>query len=213
MTSGEVVFNTPGTAALVFSVVFGPMPSKPAEAYAPGPVHFAQRTAGSVQAVALPDSPRWKRGPSTHYRQRKYGPRSGWRAASQRYATLVEQASNQYGVEAALIHAVIRVESGYEAKAVSPKGAAGLMQLMPRTARRYGVRDRFDPGQNIDGGVRYLRDLLTRFKYPHLALAAYNAGENAVNRNGNVVPPYTETQAYVKRVMRFYLLLKQSTLR
>ena len=100
---------------------------------------------------------------------------------------------------------MIRAESGWDVRAVSPKGAAGLMQLMPQTAERYGVRDRFDPRQNIDGGVRYLKDLLILFDGElNLALAAYNAGEGAVIRVGRAVPPYPESRQYVKRVTRFY---------
>jgi soluble lytic murein transglycosylase-like protein len=99
---------------------------------------------------------------------------------------------------------VIRAESGFDPRAVSRKGARGLMQLMPATASTLGVRDSFNPQQNIDGGVRHLRGLIERFgsNLP-LAVAAYNAGEGAVMRHGGI-PPYPETQEYVARVMRFY---------
>jgi soluble lytic murein transglycosylase-like protein len=100
---------------------------------------------------------------------------------------------------------VISVESRYNVKAVSKKGASGLMQLMPETAKRYGVADIFDPLQNIRAGAQYLRDLLKMFNNDmRLALAAYNAGENAVVRHGSKIPPYRETTAYVPKVLAFY---------
>jgi soluble lytic murein transglycosylase-like protein len=121
-----------------------------------------------------------------------------------RYHPLVREAAKTYEVEPALLHAVISVESAYNPKAKSRKGASGLMQLMPETARRYGVADIFDPVQNIRAGARYLRDLLRMFNNDKsLALAAYNAGENAVARHGKI-PPYQETVAYVPRVLAFY---------
>jgi hypothetical protein len=103
-----------------------------------------------------------------------------------------------------LLHAVIRAESAYQSDAVSRKGAVGLMQLMPATAERFGVRDRRDPQQNIRGGATYLRQLLDMFDNDlRLALAAYNAGENAVLKYGRQIPPYPETQQYVERVLTF----------
>ena len=121
------------------------------------------------------------------------------------YDQIVDEVSRTYGVESALIHAVISVESRYNPKAVSRKGAAGLMQLMPQTAKRYGVADAFDPLQNLDGGAQYLRDLLRMFNNnTSLALAAYNAGENAVMKHGNRIPPYRETLNYVPQVLNFY---------
>lgn len=122
-----------------------------------------------------------------------------------RYASQIQAAAMANNVEAALIRAVISVESGYNPSAVSRAGAVGLMQLMPETARRYNVRDRRDPEQNIHGGAQYLRDLLSMFDYDlHLAIAAYNAGEQAVMKYGNRIPPYRETLAYVPKVMKFY---------
>jgi soluble lytic murein transglycosylase-like protein len=127
------------------------------------------------------------------------------RAGKAQYDNMVEQAARQVGLESALLHAVISVESRYDARAVSRKGAAGLMQLMPATARRYAVVDPFDPAQNVQGGARYLRDLLRLFDSDKsLALAAYNAGENAVLRNGKRIPAYRETQDYVPRVLGYY---------
>lgn len=117
------------------------------------------------------------------------------------YAKEIREAAERYGVGEDLIKAVIRVESGFNHRAVSPKGARGLMQLMPGTASMLGVRDSFDVRQNIDGGVRHLRGLIERFGSDlKLALAAYNAGEQAViNHRG--VPPYRETRDYVTRIM------------
>lgn len=118
---------------------------------------------------------------------------------------LIESAAKANGLDAKLVHAVIRAESGYNVRALSPKGAVGLMQLIPGTAQRYGVRNSYDPEQNINGGTRYLRDLLKMFNgNVELALAGYNAGENAVIRAGNRIPPYPETMAYVPKVLGFY---------
>jgi soluble lytic murein transglycosylase-like protein len=121
------------------------------------------------------------------------------------FAPQIEAAAVEAGVDAALVHAVITAESGYNPQAVSRAGAQGLMQLMPQTAQRYAVKDSFDPRQNISGGTRYLRDLLALFDdNVELAVAAYNAGENAVLRHGRRIPPYRETQAYVPKVLSLY---------
>jgi soluble lytic murein transglycosylase-like protein len=118
-------------------------------------------------------------------------------------ATLVRHAASDHGVDPALVHALISVESGYRPRAVSPRGAMGLMQLMPATAHDYGVTDPFDARQNIQAGVRHLRNLLDQFGQDmRLALAAYNAGAAAVRRHGHRIPPYAETLAYVPRVMQ-----------
>jgi len=121
------------------------------------------------------------------------------------YSGIIDKAANVHGLDSALLHAVIAVESGYDPAARSRKGAGGLMQLMPGTAKRYGVVDAFDPAQNIDGGARYLRDLLQMFdKDLSLVLAAYNAGENAVIRNQNRIPRNRETIEYVPKVLAHY---------
>ncbi|MCV6637904.1 lytic transglycosylase domain-containing protein [Candidatus Albibeggiatoa sp. nov. NOAA] len=121
------------------------------------------------------------------------------------YDAIILNAAVRYGLHPALIHAVIKAESNYRPAVVSPKGATGLMQLMKGTAKRYGVKDRTDPSENIDGGTHYLSDLLKMFDQDmELALAAYNAGENAVKRYNNKIPPYKETQNYVKKVMNYY---------
>lgn len=129
-----------------------------------------------------------------------------------RYAKHIQDAARINKLEPALIHAVISAESGYNPFALSPKGAAGLMQLMPATAKRYGVVNRLDPAQNIQGGARYLRDLVRMFNNDlHLAVAAYNAGENAVVKYGNRIPPYSETMTYVPRVMSYYKKYRTSS--
>lgn len=117
------------------------------------------------------------------------------------YDSLIVQYAQRQGVRTDLVRAVIQVESGFNARAVSPKGAMGLMQLMPATASRFGVLDPFNPAENIRAGVGYLRQLLDRYHDDEeLALAAYNAGPGAVDRYGSQVPPYRETQAYVRRI-------------
>jgi len=121
------------------------------------------------------------------------------------YDRMVNRVARTYGLESALLHAVISVESRYSPKAVSKAGAIGLMQLMPETARRYGVADPLDPLQNLRGGARYLRYLLKKYNNDrNLALAAYNAGEASVAKYGNRIPPYPETTDYVPRVMGYY---------
>ncbi|HTN94279.1 MAG TPA: lytic transglycosylase domain-containing protein [Gallionella sp.] len=121
------------------------------------------------------------------------------------YSGEIRRAASLYHVDEQLLHAVIRAESGYRPNIVSSKGAVGLMQLMPETARRYNVTNSFDPAQNIHAGARYLSSLLVQFdnNIP-LALAAYNAGEDNVRRYGGRIPPFPETMAYVPRVMDLY---------
>ena len=124
----------------------------------------------------------------------------------------VMRASNATGIDAALLHAVITVESGYNHAAVSPKGATGLMQLLPTTARRYGTVNLLDPAENIGAGARYVRYLLGLFDNNlELALAAYNAGEGAVIRHGRRLPPYAETRRYVPLVVAHYQRLGGSS--
>ena len=130
-------------------------------------------------------------------------PPINWRN-KQRFAADVARIAKRYQLEPALIHAVISAESAYKVKATSSAGAQGLMQLMPATAQRFGVRDAYQPLANIDAGSRYLRWLLDTFQALPLALAGYNAGENAVRKYGYRIPPYRETQAYVPRVLAYY---------
>lgn len=121
------------------------------------------------------------------------------------YDKVVDAVARTYGLESALLHAVISVESRYRPDAVSRKGAAGLMQLMPVITQHYGVSNPFDPVQNLHGGAKYLRYLLQAYNNDvSLALAAYNAGETAVAKYGNRIPPYRETVKYVPRVLGFY---------
>jgi soluble lytic murein transglycosylase-like protein len=131
-------------------------------------------------------------------------------ARAGQYDSLIESAAGAASVEANLLRAVIVVESGFNPRAISRKGALGLMQLMPATALRFGAVNALDPRQNITAGAKYLRFLMDRFGHDvRLALAAYNAGEDAVDRNGGQIPPFAETMAYVPRVLKFYHMLGQ----
>jgi hypothetical protein len=125
------------------------------------------------------------------------------------FQKLIRDAAARYNLDPNLIHSVISIESNFNPKAVSPKNARGLMQLMPRTAQLMGVKDAFDPGQNIDGGSHYLSDLLKKYGNDlTLALAAYNAGPDSVDKYGRRVPPYLETMKYVQRIAKTYAKLK-----
>ena len=136
--------------------------------------------------------------PSGSRRGRQRAPRIA------RYDNLISRLGREHSVEPALVKAVIAAESNFDPKAVSRKGAQGLMQLMPGTARLLGVEDAFEPEQNVSGGTRYLRKMLTRYGDMTRALAAYNAGPEAVDRYRGV-PPYPETQDYVDRVLTYYV--------
>jgi soluble lytic murein transglycosylase-like protein len=125
------------------------------------------------------------------------------RLAKREIADLVEETARRHDVDPLLVHSVIQVESDYNTQAVSPKGAQGLMQLMPGTARMLGVSDSFDPGQNIEAGVKYLKYLQDVYKDDRLALAAYNAGPGAVQKY-KAIPPYAETRNYVNQVGKRY---------
>jgi soluble lytic murein transglycosylase-like protein len=130
-------------------------------------------------------------------------------AKATQYDSIIEQAAVSAALEPNLLRAVIVVESGFNSRAVSKRGAVGLMQLMPATARRYGVSNPYDARQNVHGGARYLKFLIDHFGHDvHLALAAYNAGEDAVERNGGQIPPFSETMAYVPRVLKIYQMLR-----
>jgi soluble lytic murein transglycosylase-like protein len=138
----------------------------------------------------------------------RYDPRLLARATQ--YDALVDAEARAAAVEPNLLRAVIVVESGFNSRAVSTRGAVGLMQLMPATARQFGVSDRYDPQQNVRGGARYLGFLINRFRQNvRLALAAFNAGEDAVDRYAGQIPPFAETLEYVPKVMRIYQALTE----
>ncbi len=157
---------------------------------------------GTVHFTNAPTDPRYRRMGFTS------GTSAGWLRVpggdASRYSIEIREAAQRYGVPEKLVIAVIRVESAFNAQAVSRKGARGLMQLMPETASVLGVRNSFDPHENIDGGVRHLRGLIDRFSNNvPLALAAYNAGEKAVVAHQGI-PPYAETRDYVTRVLYLF---------
>ena len=153
---------------------------------------------GVMHITNLPTSPDYK----LWIKERRVIIRAG--IDMTKYGPLIQKASDKYKVDYSLVKAVIKAESNFNHKAVSPKGAQGLMQLMPKTASILQVRDSFEPESNIEGGVKYLRYLMNVYNgHLPLALAAYNAGEKAVARYGGI-PPYAETQGYVRRVMALY---------
>ena len=124
------------------------------------------------------------------------------------YPALISDLAGRYSLDENLVKAIVSVESNYDPLAISPKGCKGLMQLHPDTAQRFGVRNIFDPAENIEGGIKYLRFLMNYFNHDlQLVLAAYNAGENAVTRYGGI-PPYRETRDYVQKVRALYYSLK-----
>jgi soluble lytic murein transglycosylase-like protein len=174
---------------------------------APGDVYSFVDGGGIVHYTNVPVDPRYQfllAGP--HEKTQSGQPYDAvLLAAAGRFDPLIESAAEAAAVEPELLRAVIAVESGFDPRALSKAGAAGLMQLMPETARRYGVSDRFDPRQNVHAGARHLKALIERYGNDvKLALAAYNAGEPAVDRCGRCIPQYRETQAYVPRVWRMY---------
>ena len=133
-------------------------------------------------------------------------------AKATQYDAIIEHAAVSSALEPNLLRAVIVVESGFNSRAVSKRGAVGLMQLMPATASRFGVSNPYDARQNVHAGARYLKFLIDRFgQNVRLALAAYNAGEDAVDRNGGQIPPFSETLAYVPRVLKIYQILVEQS--
>ena len=128
------------------------------------------------------------------------------------YGTIIDAAATRYKIDPALVKAIIMAESQYNHRAVSKKGAGGLMQLMPHTAKALGVRDIFNPEENINGGVRYLKKLLNRFEGDtRLALAAYNAGSRHVRHYGGI-PPFLQTRTFIKKVLKYQKMYKSDTL-
>jgi soluble lytic murein transglycosylase-like protein len=133
-------------------------------------------------------------------------------AKATQYDSIIEHAAVAAAVEPNLLRAVIVVESGFNSHALSKRGAVGLMQLMPATASRFGVSNPYDARENVHAGARYLKFLIDRFGHDvRLALAAYNAGEDAVDRNGGQIPPFSETMAYVPRVLKIYRMLGEQS--
>lgn len=162
---------------------------------------------GMVHYTDVPDNNRYRLLRLSPYERTESGERydSQLLAKAGQYDSIIETAALSAAVEANLLRAVIVVESGFNSRALSKRGAVGLMQLMPATATRFGVSNPYDPRQNVHAGARYLKFLMNRFGQDmRLALAAYNAGEEAVVRNGRQIPPFTETMAYVPRVLKIY---------
>jgi len=134
----------------------------------------------------------------------KEKPKITSRYTSKKYDDLITRASEQYGISFPLLKAIIKVESDFDPRAVSKKGAKGLMQIMPENFRPLGIKDPFNPSENINAGARYFKQMYDRFKGKlALSLAAYNAGPTAVDRY-KTIPPYEETEEYVERVLKFY---------
>jgi hypothetical protein len=124
------------------------------------------------------------------------------------FEKVIRAAAERYGMDPDLIHCVVAVESNFNPKAISPKKASGLMQLLPQTAAQYGVKNIFDPEENVNAGTRYLKELLAKYHDLTLALAAYNAGPERVDQYGRRVPPYLETMKYVQRIAKSYAKIK-----
>ena len=163
-------------------LVSAPQPQPPAPALAPAPAAVVQPAPPAQQPGAADESTA--------------------AATGQALALLIRAAARRHALPESLLTAMVAVESAFDGRAVSPKGAKGLMQLMPDTARRFGVKDAFVPEQNLQGGAAYMRLLLDQFANDTpLALAAYNAGEGAVMRAGRRIPAYRETQSYVRKVL------------
>ncbi|WP_354625460.1 lytic transglycosylase domain-containing protein [Psychromonas sp. MME2] len=170
-----------------------------------GNQHFAERKVNNEYKLLLRSDTNKSQGSFKNWKEKRYNNISLPNNAilQKKYHPLILEAAHKYQLEPAFIHAVITAESNYQRHAISRAGAKGLMQLMPVTAERFGVNDPFDPKQSIHAGTEYLAKLLSEFKNKKLALAAYNAGEGTV-RKYNKIPPYPETQQYVKKVMDFY---------
>ena len=166
---------------------------------------------GTLHLTDMPDDPRFELLLAEHEGRAPVVGRKLLPMQSRPYHADIAAAARAQGLDAALLHAVISVESAYRVEAVSPKGARGLMQLMPATARRFGVAetDLHRPAPNLRAGATYLAGLVRMFEGDlRLALAAYNAGEHAVLRYGTAIPPFAETQAYVPRVIELYNALR-----
>lgn len=164
----------------------------------------AQTTMRMEDAVSLRDS-NYTKTTQSKVMMAGGGSLGGFTTGNPVYDSYIVESSNRYGIDPLLIYAQMHQESAFKLKATSHKGASGLMQLMPPTARRFGVTDIYDPRQNIDAGVKYMRWLLNKFDGDvNLALAGYNAGEGAVMKYGNSIPPFNETREYVRRITNRY---------
>src|SRR5262245_62016774 len=172
-----------------------------------GAMYQFQDSEGVVHYTNVPSDPRYnfvRRDPEPATARPATEDSAGASRGLRTFAHLIRTAADRYGVDSRLVEAIVQTESAGNPTAVSPKGARGLMQLMPERASELGVRNAFDPQQNVDGGVRHMRDLLQRFGGDvTLALAAYNAGEAAVRAYGGV-PPFPETREYVRRIRAMY---------
>jgi len=175
-----------------------------------GNQHFAERKVHEEYRLLLRSETNKPPATFKNWKEKSYSnitiPRN--KTQQHKYHALIVNAANRYQLEPEFVHAVITAESSYQPNAVSSAGAQGLMQLMPVTAKRFGVDDPFDPTQNINAGTLYLNKLLKEFKTKELALAAYNAGEGSVRRYNRTIPPFPETQRYVEKVMEFYWYYK-----
>ena len=160
-----------------------------------GVMHFTNAPTSSVNEFKLFLREKGKSAPSWYY--------------TRKYDDLITEAAERFGVSFPLVKAIIKAESDFDAKAVSKKGAMGLMQIMPQNFKLLGLKDPFDPTQNINAGTRYFKQLYDRFNGKlALSLAAYNAGPTAVDRY-KTIPPYEETEEYVRRVLRYYYKYKK----
>ena len=168
---------------------------------APAPVSTASMDFGTVRRTSLAFDSSLNTGVGSSLR--------GFTTGNEQIDSYVAESATRNGLDPLLIYSIMHQESSFKSRAISPKGARGLMQLMPGTAARFGVANIFDPKQNIEGGARYVRFLLDRFDGDlSLTLAGYNAGEGAVEKYGFRIPPYAETQEYVRRISRRYSLLR-----
>jgi soluble lytic murein transglycosylase-like protein len=190
-------------ALVFFAVVGASAPCSAIEQVEEGEAYRLNVDEHAPLRLALPEQPTPPKAPALAYVTESNAARL---LASKPFAKLIEGAAREAALDPALVHAVIAVESNYNAAAVSPKGALGLMQVLPATARRYGIRNAAkSPADNLRAGTRYLSELMVMFnRRLDLVLAAYNAGEGAVIRYGERIPPYRETQAYVPAVLARY---------